>query len=204
MKHPSRETWMSYLYGEDDGSAERTELRQHLLECEPCRAQLTAWESARQQLDSWILTPRRALPSRIRTWGPLAAAAAVFLAAGLALGRYAAPIAVNAEAIRADLRQEILNASTEAARAALGSHREEIRALLTQYALQQEDRRQEDLTALALALRRLENQQATDSASLRRDLETVAVLTDASFRQTQSQMIQLAGFSPENSRSNSD
>jgi hypothetical protein len=124
----------------------------------------------------------------------LAAAAVVLVTAGLALGRYTFPTGPDLEALSEGMRQEIHTAMTKANDSVRQGNQQAIRALLAEYALVQEDRRQEDLAALALALRNLETQHTTDYASLRRDLETVAVLTDASFRQTQDQMVHLASL----------
>jgi hypothetical protein len=194
MKHPSRETLVSYLYNEVESRSERQTLQQHLAECADCQAQLSSWKTVRQQLDTWSLPPRRVLPAPSRSWVSLAAAAVVLLAAGLALGRYTFPTGPDLEALSEGMRQEIHTAMTQANDSVRQGNQQAIRALLADFALLQEDRRQEDLAALALALRNLETQYTADYASLRRDLETVAVLTDASFRQTQDQMVHLASL----------
>jgi len=204
MKHPTRETWMTYLYGEEGSQTEQQALQKHLAECAECRAQMSSWKSVQQQLDAWSLPPRRVLPAPVRSWVPLAAAAVVLLAAGLALGRYTVPTGPDLEVLREELRQEIHATMIEAGGSIRQANREETRAFLTDYALLQQDRRQEDLTALGLALRDLETRHTTDCTSLRRDLETVAVLTDASFRQTQNRMVQLASLPLGSSPLNTD
>lgn len=70
---------------------------------------------------------------------------------------------------------------------------DEFRRLLAEYAERQE--RQNEL--LFTALRNLDvrqSRQAANHAALRGELETVAVLTEKSFRQAQQDMVQLAGY----------
>ncbi len=58
MKHPTREEWMAYLYGELDG-AKRAAVRRHLAECAECRGEVAVWRGAIEEMDKWPLAKGR-------------------------------------------------------------------------------------------------------------------------------------------------
>jgi anti-sigma factor RsiW len=202
MKHPSREVWMSFLYGELR-RPERAEAVSHLAGCPECRAQVAAWRATKTSLDAWML-PR----TRTRTVGLLlpvvqwAAAAVVALCLGFGAGRLSAPGA-DPERIRAAiepaLRQQLQAECLQAVRTEMAtssaqtieSARGETRELVASLASQMAQARQEDWQTIRTALGTLRQDQLNN----RRDLETVAVLTGASLRQTQQQLYQLADSS---------
>jgi len=178
MTHPTREQWISYLHDETH-AGERGALAHHLNECIECRAQVTAWQETRRRLDTWKLAPprsRRTLAFAWPRWAVTAAAAAVVLMAGFALGRSAGPSRTELASLRAEV-QELkagLGASLEAANGA------ETRKQLLDFA--------NELNTRFAALQ-------TQQAVLRRELETVAVLTEAGFNQTANRLVELASAS---------
>lgn len=172
MKHPSREEMMSYLY--DELAREpRSELERHLDHCEACRACLATWRRTARQLDAFKLSaPRRAAPvgPPLTRWAMATTAAAAVLLGGFVLGRMTGISRAELEASR-----------REAAAQAIAASRVETQQLLQKFAGNVNER-----------LDTLENQQNRDYASLRKELETVAVLTEASFRQTENRLGRLA------------
>ncbi len=205
MNHPSREEWMSYLYDEAS-TAERALLKAHLHDCAECRARTGEWQAARKQLDAWRVRARvaRRLANRapLLSGRPLlnwAAAAVVVLSVGFAFGRMTAP-ATDVAKVRATLepefRQLLREEVQKAAAATRATSREETQGLLADYTDALEQTLAQDDDAIFAALDRIESQHNADYVSLRKDLDTVAVLTDASLRRTQQQLTQLADVTP--------
>jgi anti-sigma factor RsiW len=202
MKHPSRETWMSYLY--DELSApERAEAATHLADCPECRNQVAGWRATVSALDSWKLPRHRTPAARLcQPWVQWAAAAVMVLSVGFGAGRLSAP-AADIEQIRAtlepSLRQQLRTEFAETVRVelvrasadTLDTSRDETQQLLAGFAAQVEQARGQDWQTIRAALTTLRQERLTD----RRDLETVAVLTGAGLRQTQQQLYQLADYS---------
>lgn len=175
MKHPSREDMVSYLY--DELAREpRADLERHLGQCDTCRASVAAWRRTAQQLDAFKLAaPRRRAPvwQPLTRWTLATATAAAVLLGGFMLGRMTGVTRTDLEAAR-----------REAAAQAVAASRAETQQWLQQFAGSVKQR-----------LDSLETQQTRDYASLRQELETVAVLTEASFRQTESRIGRLANNS---------
>ena len=172
MKHPNREEWMSYLYDELEIEPRR-QLERHLGQCDECRASVAGWRRTARQLDAFKITaPRRLAPAwqPLTRWAMVAALAAAVLLGGVGLGR-----------VTGVSRAELEAARREAAAQATAASRAETQQLLTQFT-----------ATLNARLNTLETQQTRDYASLRKELETVAVLTEASFRQTENRIGQLA------------
>jgi len=205
MNHPSREVWMSYLYDESN-AAERALLKAHLNVCADCRARTDEWQAARKHLDAWHVHARvigrlakRAplLPGRpLLNW---AAAAVVVLSVGFAFGRMTAPatdIAKVRTTLEPEFRQLLREEVQKAAAATRATSREETQGLLADYTDALEQTLAQDDDAIFAALDRIESQHNADYVSLRKDLDTVAVLTDASLRRTQQQLTQLADITP--------
>jgi anti-sigma factor ChrR (cupin superfamily) len=208
MKHPNEQELMAYLYGESS-PAGRAGLTEHLSQCAECAARMTEWRATRTSLDGWQLeswaSKPRALRSRIPRVQPAltwAAAAAIVLAAGFGLGRMASA-ASGVEQARAELRQEfaqlrsqqaeLLHAElSKAATDTLVASGEQTRALLADYATALELKLGDDQDAIYSALNKLDTQRLADYVGLKKDLDTVAVLTDAGLRHTQQELIQLA------------
>src|SRR5215471_7973508 len=83
--HPEPAEWMAFLYGELDRERQKA-LATHLERCEPCSAQVEGWRSSMASLDQWPAPARR---EARRAWEPMlkwAAAAAILLMAGFAVG----------------------------------------------------------------------------------------------------------------------
>ena len=213
MNHPAREEWMSYLYDELNPE-EHGSLAAHLAVCPDCKGKVAEWRAARRDLDAWQVTAkrRRVVPARpLIKW---AAAAAIVLAAGVGIGRLTSATpdvrqvraAIEPE-IRQQLHQEFAQLLREelgkSASATLAASDEQTRQLLTEFARAVETKRTEDNQAVYAALNRLESQRVTDYVSLKKDVDTVAVMTDASLRQTQQQLVQLADYSEPANPSNS-
>ena len=86
VNHPGADEWVAFLYGELP-AATRRELGAHLAQCPNCAAQLQDWRDSMNALDQWALPAvrrpaRQAVPAL--KW---AAAAAVILLLGFAIGR---------------------------------------------------------------------------------------------------------------------
>jgi hypothetical protein len=199
MTHPTREDWMSFLYDELEPD-QRENYQAHLAVCPACKRQVDAWRGTQTELAHWSIPPQvHAVPSTPFPWRWAAAAAVLLLASGFALGRFATP-AVDTAALRQELRSELaaeLRADLrQTAQATLATARDEARDQVAEFARYYEQNRTEDQQALARTATRLETKQASDHASLRKDLETVAVLTEAGFRQTQQQLVDFADARP--------
>ena len=198
MNHPTHEAWMSYLYGELS-AGERGMLAAHLRTCPDCAAKIGDWQSAQNQLDAWLVPAKRrriafALP--LLKW---AAAAAILLSAGFSAGRFTTAT-VGVEKVRAALEPELrrefaqmLRAELDkSASATLAATAGQTKALLADYAGAAEAARAADQQAYDAALNKLVLQHDADFVLLKKDLDTVAVNTDAGLRRTEQQVIQLA------------
>lgn len=172
MKHPSREEMMSYLYDELEPGP-RDALERHLDQCASCRANLEEWRSTTLQLEAYAVAaakPARPVQQRWTRPALATAAAAVVLLAGFSLGR---TTGVS--------RAELATVKRDAEAQAVAVGRAEAQRQLQQFA-----------TDMGKRLDELETQQTRNYSSLRKELETVAVLTEAGFRQTENRMVALA------------
>jgi len=172
MNHPTREEWMSFIYDEMN-ARERATLATHLQDCAGCAAQVKQWQRATTELDSWRFRPaRRKTGSQAIFTRPLlrwAAAAFILLGASFVFGRLGAA-SVAGKNLRVAIEPEI-------------------RRQLSQ---EFEARRIEDARAFYAALEKLDAQRIADYVSLKKELDTVAVLTDAGLRNTEQELAQLA------------
>ena len=165
MNHPKREEWVPYVFGEATPDAART-LKNHLQECPECRQELTHWKQSVNRLDSWKLPAAAHHPRNSFTpLLKLAAAAVIILAAGFGAGRLSST--------RADVEQV----------------RKSIEPQLRQ------ELRQEFSHMLREEMDKADSQRLADYVALKKDLDTVAVLTDAELRRAQRQLVQLANYS---------
>lgn len=189
MKHPGREEWMEWLYGELSRE-EQARLAAHLKDCAECRAGVEQWQGAMKALDEWKaapLRPRTGTPQRIVKWG---IAAALMLTAGFGAGRFVSPASADPAALRASLKKEIL--------AELQQQQEQ---RLAEFKTAADERREADNKVIFTAIAKVEADRVADYASLHKDLETVAVLTERGFNQAQEQMVTLANYSQPNGNS---
>lgn len=175
---------MTLLYGEADAS-QRASLEQHLAGCEQCRSSVAAFKGTMGELSTWKLPRKR---QRQRT--PVAAWAAA--AAILALAAVGGARLWTLEAQVRELRAEVARTAGDSSIASL---REELR----QVAAENEKARASDRDAFAGALQRAQATAAANYATLRKELETVAILTEAGFQSTQSEIAQLASDARDNS-----
>jgi hypothetical protein len=174
--HPRPEEWVPYFYGEAEPSVRR-ELRAHLGQCPECRTQLKQWQHTGRRLSTWRLP-------RLRTTGlffvpalRLAAAAAIVLVAGFAVGRLTAT-SPDPQKLRAAIEPQI---------------RQALQAQLAQIAREELEKAAESTLATA-------GQQADKLAGayagevyllLKKDIDTLALNADAGLRQTAEQIVQL-------------
>lgn len=190
MKHPEREEWVPFIFGEID-AGQRRQMESHLEDCTECRDEIQSWRRSLDRLDSWKLQP---VAKRRTNFAPLAkwaAAAAIVLLVGFAFGRMTAAH-VDAEKVRAaverDLRGQLAQiARDEAAKTAS--------LALTAFSQKTETRRAADNRVIFAVLERLETQHATDCLTLKKELDTLAINADAGLRQTEEQLVQFADYS---------
>jgi hypothetical protein len=207
MNHPSPEEWVPYLYGESPAEARRA-LKAHLSSCAECRNQLAEWRSGLKRLDAWTLKRERA-PALGRLLNPAALkwafAALVLLLAGFAAGRFGGDRTSAAE-MRASLEPELRRAllqdiaiiareeANQAAASALRAAGQEAERLLAAYANSAQSQRIEDRRAVEANLARMEAQRVADLAELKRELDVLAVNTDAGLRHTVRGLAQLVNY----------
>jgi hypothetical protein len=187
MKHPEREEWVPFVFGEADAS-QRRKLESHLQSCAECREEIETWQRSVGRLDSWKLP--RISRSRLG-FVPLvkwAAAAAVVLSLGFGLGRMSGA-RIDAQKVRAAVERDIHGqlaqiAREEAAKTAA--------AAIKAFSQQAETRRAADNRMIFAVLDRLETQHTTDCLALKKELDTVALNADAGLRLAEEQFVQLA------------
>ena len=167
MKHPEREQWMDYLYGELP-KPQRADFAAHLKSCPSCAAQVARWGAVRGRRDDWQL------PETKRAWrlgGRASSRATVFkwaIAAAFMLAALGIGFGVGRTSSTKALRQDM------------------------QVALQ---KAYQDNRLLLDAMQRLDATRQAEILALRKDLETVAVNADNTFKETEQQLIQLAAYS---------
>jgi outer membrane murein-binding lipoprotein Lpp len=186
VNHPSAEEWMGYLYDELAPERKR-ELHAHLAQCGDCGRQLHQWRAGMIALDEWKLPGLRCpqphwQPVTLLKW---AAAAAVVLVAGFAIGRQTSNASGEVAALKASVAQLTQKVETERATA-----NEQTLRLLAEYAKLADARRTEDHQTVGLALREMDSR----LLKLRTELETVAVNTESGFRQTKEGLTTLASY----------
>jgi len=185
MTHPSQEDIISSLYGEASQDS-RQAIEAHLAACLGCRAQYSQWQAVARDMDAWKLPARRK-----RSWPvfPFAAAASIAL---LAIAGGARMWQLNSELrqLRADLQR------TQAAQSAqIDAARVETRDALASLAASFDQQRASDQHAVVTAISAVETKRAEQYAALRKELETVAVLTEAGLQQAQYQIANIS-YSP--------
>jgi hypothetical protein len=197
VKHPDAAEWMAFLYGEVAPERKR-ELETHLGECATCTEQMSVWRSGTTALNEWTLPAMR---QPVRWTAPAlkwAAAAALILGAGFALGRHTSPasaelnelkfaVARLANAVQRQRGERLTNTVNLATAAA----NNEMLRLLSEYSRAAAEQRMTDQQTVALALRNFE----TRLGRLRAELETVALNTENGFEQTHENLSRLVSFS---------
>ncbi len=189
---------MSYLYDESPTGSQES-LRAHLKECAACRAQIATWQGATRQMNEWPLPRRRKVshsPSLPR-WGVAAAIVALAVIGAtniLAMKR-------EVKQLRADVQSQVqreLNAAfVQIMEQASQSASAEAQTLIAAVAEKLEEKRLHDQQAMLAAFQKLNTQRITDYAKLRKELETVAVFSEAGWQHAENQISSLA-YTPAN------
>jgi hypothetical protein len=190
MKHPEREEWIPFVFGEAD-AGRKQQLESHLDNCPECRDEIHSWQRSLGRLDSWELPP---VGKRRKNFVPLVkwvAAAAVVLVIGFAIGRSSATH-VDAEKVRAAVEQDLRG---ELAQIARDEAAKTASVALTAFSQKAETRRIAENRAIFAVLERLETQHATDCLTLKKELDTLAINADAGLRLTEEQLVQFADYS---------
>jgi hypothetical protein len=211
MKHPTAEELVSWVYGEVSGRTKR-ELQAHVDECAECRAQVDVWRATSDALDD--------LPAPVtrRRWTPVAlpvqwaAAAALILALGIAVGRFALPtnetklraafqadmqqqLVAAKEQIAQDFQQRYGQAIAQVAAAADAKSAFNNQKLAEEFTIALQQARAEDRANYLTALRDLGAKHDAEVAALKKGIETVVALADYGFEATEQRFAQLAAAS---------
>lgn len=200
MKHPNREEWVPYVFGEARGD-DAQRLAAHLEVCPECSDEVAGWRRSLNRLDAWALpkTQRdRIIIAPIFRW---AVAAAIVLAAGIGIGRLTAPDAkaMQAEvetAVKAAMAVETQQAINDAEQRIVNVSQAEARDLWRAFSEALAEARREERAATVSLFEQLQQQQQADYVGLRRDLETMATVADQEIRLTNLKMTELAANSP--------
>ena len=203
MNHPKREEWVPYLFGETRSEARR-QLKAHLKECAECRHEIESWQRSLGRLDAWRLPLIPKPAPALTPFLNLAAAAALVLLLGFGIGRLTARVdvekiraAIEPE-IRRELSQEFAGLVREevakSASATLAASGQQTDQAMTLLAKALDERWMEDNRAIYAGLEKVESQSFGQFVSLKKDLDTVALNTDAGLRDTQQELVQLADY----------
>lgn len=210
MNHPSREEWVPYLFGEAPAEVRRR-LGAHLQDCPECRARIESWQRNRRKLDAWALPPPVRRAEVREPVLRLAFVAALVLGLGLAMGRFTAPASVGRDQLRAEVAASVKSALASEFQSELArtqSHTSNVLAafetrlahaweiassqLLEGFAETFTATREEDRKATLALLEQIQREHVAAYVALRRDLETVASMTDDELRQARSKIIEVA------------
>jgi predicted dinucleotide-binding enzyme len=219
MNHPNREDWMGFLY-EEVGNEEQLRLSAHLQECPSCQRQVAAWRGTMAGLSQWQLnSPPAARRLAPRSWLSWAAAAAVFLVAGITIGASNRPPDLTSlraalePSIKASIEKDIQSQWQGLVQKTVAAEREKVMADLRER-IERTSAESDDLhkqmadlsraisvnsardhEEILTAFSELEAQWVVAHQKLRADLETVAVTTEEGFKKAQTQLVQLASYS---------
>jgi hypothetical protein len=222
MNHPSRENWMAYLYGELAAGA-RADLEAHLRVCPECKSTVAAWRATQRELDGWML-PKRSLRNALfpplLKWGM---AAALVLGLGFGLGRVSSPgdlgkiraalvpelrqqlqqefeadwqaaLAANPAGVTNEFRRQLRGGVEQFAANHLEASSAETQRFLTDFVQSYNATRAEDHQALLALFQEADQRRRADDASLRKALETVAVVAEGRLDNAQQEIGQLAAY----------
>jgi hypothetical protein len=199
---------MSFLYNELPPEERRT-LQKHLETCPECDAQVNRWQRAAGEMSTWKLPSGRKVTA-VRTVARWAVAAAV---AGLAIAGGARLVAMNneikqlraevqsgrqefestlREQLAGEMRRDMNSALARITEEASRSASKDAQTLIAAVAAKLEEKRLTDQQAMMAALQKVNEQHVTDYASMRKELETVAVFTETGWQRTQNQIATLA------------
>ncbi|HEY1173741.1 MAG TPA: zf-HC2 domain-containing protein [Verrucomicrobiae bacterium] len=162
MKHPTQEEWMDYLYNEAPAN-ERAKLSAHLAACPECRTQVQGWQKTMTSLDTWQPAVKEAPAFR---WMPAirwATAAMIMLSFGFTLSRMTTP-KVDVAAVEAQVRAQLT-----------AEVKQQMQQSMAEFTAAQAKQRVEDQQQVVQTLRQMEAQRLADIASLRYDMESLAM-----------------------------
>ena len=179
MKHPAPEEWSAYVFGESSPDRKR-ELKAHLAACSECAEEISGWERSLQRLDQWELTSPERRTVTLQPVVKLALAACFLLLIGFAFGRQFD----SSPALRAEFQRGVAEAEAK--------QQAQFDALLRSLPELVRTGSEADRRAILAQLERMQTQHTADFISLRRDLETVAALTEEEIRQANYQLLQFA------------
>jgi len=212
MNHPKREEWTPYLFGEATGEDLR-KLENHLQECQECAAHVESSRRTLARMNQWQVPPKRthSVPAQLLIkW---AVAAAIVLGTGFGLGRWTdasapsstgqgldslikASVAAETQQVFARVQGDFTNAlaqlETRLARAQNGETRQ-LATLLVEY---MDKARAEDREATQTLVGQIQRQTDGLFLSLRKDLETLATMTDEELHKAGLRLTQLAANTP--------
>jgi len=199
MKHPEREEWVPFLFGEATPDVRR-ELAAHLRACPDCAAEVESWRRSVGRLDRWQLPSSPSRPMQplapVFRW---AAAAAVLLFAGVATGRLTTGPALSRESLRAEVvaaveqaRTQDVSSTTDLEARFARISEVQSRQLIRAFTEVLEQAREQDREAMLATLDRIERDHAADYVALRSDLETVASAADEELREARRKIGQIA------------
>jgi len=226
MKHPNRDELAPFVFGETSPATTR-ELNNHLRECADCRAQVEAWRRTLKRLDAWKIPAGREPAFRFPPAVKWAAAAAIVLAIGFALGRFvpSSPdpklmarlesslrekmtaqvneqirVGVAAELDRGVKKSELVSAK---ALALLESRLDATRKaqseqLAAEFATLMNTQRDDNREFTEALFSKLQNRYDTGYLALRKDLETVALVADEQLQDTNLKLVELAAIAKPN------
>jgi hypothetical protein len=202
---------MSYLYDEMAPEARAT-FQTHLASCAECRAQLNAWQQTTRQMSEWKLPAKRkaAAGAALTRWAIAAALAGLAIIGGVrakALNDDVRQLRAEMKGSRGELetavRQQLAEEMQRELGAALAQVTEqttksasaEAQSLIAAVAQKLEEKRLTDQQTTLAALQKLSAQHIADYTAFRKELETVAVFTEAGWQRAQNQIATLADAS---------
>ena len=199
LTHPEESEWMDLLYCEAPPARKR-ELETHLKGCPACAQQIEQWRRTGAALNEWKLPARKSHALHLPAYAAWAAAAAILLFAGFAIGRQASVSKSEVQALKNSylqlaqrLEQQALSNAANFALAARTAN-EQTAKLLQDYDQLQQAQRAEDRRSLTIALASFH----TDFQRLQLELETVAFNTENSFEQTHQNISELVSLATPN------
>jgi hypothetical protein len=215
MKHPDREEWVPFVFGEVDPDT-RKRLACHLEGCPDCAREIAGWRQSLRKLDRWPL-PKLQAETKIVPFPPIvrwALAASLVLGLGLFVGRSTSPAPVNAAelrsqveasvrvSLRADVQDALRQAEAQTAKALsvtearLANASAEQKQQIWRGFLEVLDRaRLDDRQSVQALFRQVQERNEAELVALRKDLETLASTADEQIRQARLKLIQLAANS---------
>ena len=202
---------MEWLY-EELPRERHAALEAHLTSCAQCESQVRTWKGAMENLDGWDVTASRESNPAHAWWTKSwkwAAAAAVLVAAGFLAGRanstpssaqlsaaVQTEVAGQMQAARAELATNLKQTLTSHFDSVAESNRVEFARLFADLTTTINEGRAADQQNVIATLKEMDARWLAIYASFRRELETVAILTETGLKDTQQQLVQMTDFNP--------